>query len=207
MGIPNSGYTASEDSVIFLGDGTSGVQIWGAQLEAQSFSTSYIPTSGAASTRLQDIATNSGNSTLINSTEGVLYAEIAALSNDGTTRLISLSDGTDTNRIHLFYYSASNGIAVNYRVNGSTVVSFTSTLTDVNDFLKIAFKWQSGNFNCYVNGLSIGTNSNTTMLPLNTLNKLNFSLFNGTQPFFGKTKAVAVWKEALSDEELIALTS
>ena len=50
-------------------------------LEQQSYATSYIPTNGATNTRLQDIANNSGNSTLINSTEGVLYAEIAALAN------------------------------------------------------------------------------------------------------------------------------
>ena len=55
--------------------------IWGAQLEQQSYATSYIPTNGATNTRLQDIANNSGNSTLINSTEGVLYAEIAAFEN------------------------------------------------------------------------------------------------------------------------------
>ena len=52
--------------------------IWGTQLEQQSYATSYIPTNGATNTRLQDIANNSGNSTLINSTEGVLYAEIAS---------------------------------------------------------------------------------------------------------------------------------
>ena len=50
------------------------------QLENLSYATSYIPTNGAIATRLADVATNSGNSTLINSTEGVLYAEIAALS-------------------------------------------------------------------------------------------------------------------------------
>ena len=56
-----------------------GILIYGAQLEQQSYATSYIPTSGASSTRLRDLASGSGNSTLINSTEGVLYAEIAAL--------------------------------------------------------------------------------------------------------------------------------
>ena len=57
-----------------LNAGATGTEtIWGAQLEQLSHSTSYIPTNGAANTRLQDIANNSGNSTLINSTEGVLY--------------------------------------------------------------------------------------------------------------------------------------
>jgi len=201
-------YLAAADNVLsYTGDGVSGVYLFGAQVEAQSYATSYIPTSGAIATRLADLVTGAGDATTFNSTEGVLYAEIAALSNDGTTRIISLSDGTDTNRIHLFYYSASNGIAVNYRVNGSTVVSFTSTLTDINDFLKIAFKWQSGNFNCYVNGLSIGTNSNTTMLPLNTLNKLSFTRGDGSFPLQGKVKSVITFDTALTDEELICLTT
>jgi hypothetical protein len=44
-------------SLSYQGDGTSGLYAWGAQLEQQSYATSYIPTNGAANTRLQDIAT------------------------------------------------------------------------------------------------------------------------------------------------------
>ena len=49
------------------------IYVWGCQYESGDTSTSYIPSNGATNTRLQDIANNSGNSTLINSTEGVLY--------------------------------------------------------------------------------------------------------------------------------------
>ena len=77
--------------------------IWGAQIEEQSYATSYIPTNGATNTRLQDIANNSGNSSLINSTEGVLFLEIAALADDSTDRRITISDGTNNNRVGFGY--------------------------------------------------------------------------------------------------------
>ena len=44
-------------SYTFASDGTSGVYIWGAQLEQQSYATSYIPTNGSTVTRNQDVCT------------------------------------------------------------------------------------------------------------------------------------------------------
>ena len=93
----------NDNDVSYTGDGTSGVYVWGAQLEQQSYATSYIPTNGAIATRLADVATNSGNSTLINSTEGVLYAEIAALADDGNNRFIRLSDAIQIGSIDILY--------------------------------------------------------------------------------------------------------
>ena len=195
-------------AVDFRNDATlNEIIIWGANAtNDQDYPTSYIPTEGTIKTRNQDLCTNGGDVSLINSTEGVLYAQIAALSDDGITRTISLSDGGNTNRIHMFYNSTPNAINVNYRVSNTTVASITKVLTDITDMQKIAFKWKSGDFSLFIDGIEVGTNSNTTMMPLNTLNKLSFAQGIGTAPFFGNTKALGVWKEALTDAELRSLT-
>ena len=63
-------------STSYLGDGTSGILIWGAQLEAGAFATSYIPTTTAAATRAADSAVVTPISSFYNQSEGTLFAEI-----------------------------------------------------------------------------------------------------------------------------------
>jgi hypothetical protein len=67
----------------YAGDGTSGVLLWGAQLEEGSFPTSYIPTTGTALTRNADLASITGSnfSSWYNQSEGSFYYEGAARNN------------------------------------------------------------------------------------------------------------------------------
>ena len=188
----------------FVGDNVRGVYVWGFQKEQQSFATSYIPTEGSIKTRLQDAASGAGSSDLINSTEGVLYLNTSTLVNTQTIdNSITLTDGGN-NKI-IFRYRNTNGINVKVFVNGAAQAESNHTLSNATDFNKIAIKWKLNDYEIYVNGISVFTDNNALVFPSNSLNSLDLD-DNTSTPFYGKTKCVAVFKEALNNDELECLT-
>ena len=176
-----------------------------AQLEEGSYATSYIKTVGTAQTRVADTASGSGNSTVINSTEGVLYAEISALANDSTNRKITLNNGNYTNQISLSYGSSSNLIDC-LVYDGTVQANLTYSSSIIKDFNKIAFKYKSNNFSLWVNGIKVASTllGVTTSL---TLSAISFNNGGSGDVFYGKTKDLRVYTTALTDAELTTLTT
>ena len=187
----------------YVGNGTSGVYIYGAQLEQASYPTSYIPTQGSAVTRVAETASGSGNSEVFNDSEGVLYFEFK---NTDTLdyKLISISDGTSNNRIfigtrlstgYIYYYVVSGG--VNQALYISTQLAY--------NFTKVAVKYKANDFSFWINGLKVSTDSSGST-PIG-LDSLQFNGGSGTLDFHGKTKEIAYYDTALTDSELAALTT
>jgi len=192
---------------IYSGTG-EGIYAWGAQFEQGSYATSYIPTTSTAVTRVADSASKSGISSLINSEEGVLYAEIAALADDLSNRQISLNNGTTDDRIQLYYTTPSNTVSVFYKSqSGATAFILNHTLADITQFNKLAFKWKENDFALWSNGVEVATQtSGVTSIP-NTLTRLDFEQFNGSADFYGNCQSLMVFPSALSDTELATLTT
>ena len=185
------------------GTNGSGIYVFGAQFEQGSYATSYIPTSGSTVTRNQDIFTRDGIGSLINSEEGVLFVEMAALADDLTYRELSLSDGTNTNRIEIRFSNSSNRIQALLRSSGGVIVLTYNSATII-DFNKIAFKWKSGDFALWINGIEVGVN--TTSISVLGLNRLALDGGSGGEILFAKVKQLQVYKTALTDEQLLQLT-
>ena len=182
--------------------------IYGSQLEVGFYPTSYIPTDGSTVTRVQDQYSKTGISNLINSEEGVLFLEIAALSLTSTLEMLSLSDGTYNNVVLFRYYdTSSNDIQVQVKVAGSAQASMLFTLTDATSFNKIAFKYKENDFALWVNGVEVGTDTSGITFTSSTLNKLSFDRGDGSNPLFSKVKQLQVFKTALTDSELATLTT
>ena len=190
-------------------NGIGSLYAYGAQFEQNSFATSYIPTNGEVNgvTRLKDAAFGAGNSSLINSTEGVLYAEVAALAEQTLTRYITLSDGTSSNRI-IIYITDVGVIKFFVGVGGATQAAKTVSGQTTTNFNKLAVSYKENDMKFYLNGVKVHTDTSALTFPVNTLNVINFAASNGTSsPFFGKAKCLAVFKEALTDAELTCLTT
>jgi len=172
--------------------------------------TSYIPTSGGTVTRAEDAfgLNTTLDTSLIDSTEGTFYAEIAALDNNLVDRNISLSDGAELNTIRFRYTTASNGLQLSVKV-GTAQAAFTTTSFDITNFLKIGLRFKENDFSCFVNGSQL-TNSvvgGGSTYPANTLTKIKSARGDNALDFAGKIKCISVFKEGLTDAELTCLTS
>ena len=136
------------------------VYVWGFQVEQGSFATSYIPNYGTALgvTRAAETCNGSGDAATFNDSEGVLMAEISALADDGTKRYISLSDGSNSNDVRL-YFDTGGYISALTKVGGSTQAFLQTNAYTQTNFNKIAFKFKENNFSLYVNGIEVATDN------------------------------------------------
>jgi len=192
----------------------SEIIIWGAQSEALPYATSYIPTNGSTVTRASETCTNAGNSTLINSTEGVLYAEIAKFQDDNDNFvLLSLnnsSDNLDDNTVTIGFDS-DDDFFIRVQANNVNVFYSNDQTSSKDVYYKIALSYKSGDSKIYINGNPITPNfgSLTAAFSFSSiLDNLSFDYDgNGVLPFYGRVKALTVYNTALTDAELTELTS
>ena len=179
--------------------------VYGAQLEAGSYATSYIPTSGSSVTRNADVCDSAGTSAEFNDSEGVVYLETSVLANDGTYKQFTLNAGSPDNSIRLMFTDVDNQIRYFVRDSASTQADITHTLSNSTQFSKISMLYKANDFQLWVNGFKIGTDTSGTVP--SGLDEIDFNDGGTSGSFYGRTKEVAVFKEALTDSELEALTS
>jgi len=203
---PNNNTTINGINNSYQGDGSSYIYAWGTQLEVGDYETSYIPSPNTATqvTRSADVCNGAGTSAEFNDSEGVLFAEIAALSNDGTSRRLSISDGSNSNQVSIIYGS-SNSISPTIYSGGSFQMGGSHTLTDQTDTIKVALKYSTNDSALWVNGIEVLTDTSVTT-PIG-LNQARFEYGDGSNDFYGKSKQLMTFKTALTDSELETLTS
>lgn len=189
----------------YTGTGTSGVYVFGAQLEVGSIATSYIPTTTTSATRNADVVTLSGAvSGCIGQTEGTIYLETNSLVS-GASDLFCFARAT-TNTVSISKNSTNIIQAIVY-TSGPSPAFFIAASGTVSGNLKIAVAYKTGESALYINGVQIGTSSTafsfTAALSQININLTGFFEGNGNQ----RIGALALYTTRLTNTELAALTT
>jgi len=144
------------------------VNVWGMQLEAGAFATSYIPTTTTALTRAADVASMTGAnfSDWYNQTEGTTYVEASTLPSVTAAALThAISDGTFNQSIYGNFNAGNLYIGANVLNSGvnqaSGIGSFSITAST--NTTKDAFAYKQNNFGESCNGATPKTDSTGTV--------------------------------------------
>jgi hypothetical protein len=181
------------------------IQIYGAQVEQGSYSTSYIPTSGGVVTRLADSCNNGGNEQVINSTEGVLFLDIEITQNSTEVKQTALCNGTTSEAVKILQLSGSTSFRFETVMSSGT--NFQKNLT-LNPYQrnKCALQYKANDYKVFVNGVKQTVTQRSTV-PVN-LDRFNFNRgISAADNFYGNIRDVRVYNTALTDQELQALTT
>ena len=208
-----SGTSASNTVTGFSVRGNSSqsedVYIWGAQLEAGSFATSYIPTSGSTVTRAADVASIAGTnfSSWYNQSEGTVFVDTQSYPHPVSGKALvpfAFSDNSYSNRITL---SGSTGSSqFNFDVTAGGILQRAVLGNFLSSGLKAAGGYKSTGSAGSLDGATAVT-SNSPNIP-SVISQLDIGQAqDGTNTLNGHISRLAYYPYRLSDTILQEITS
>ena len=201
--IPTSG--AQTYPRFLLADGltssSADILVYGAQLEAGSYATSYISTTSASVTRNADVISKTGISSLIGQTEGTLFVD--AYFDEATDLNAWFLKENATFDTFVFLQRETSGIiAVGYYGSGALQARIETGTSQPIGRYKIAFGYKNNDFVLYINGTQIGTDTSGSVTGL-----MDYIDLHWTQTGKNKQNTVALWKTRLTNTQLAQLTT
>ena len=195
----------SDGGQTYLGDGVSGAYVWGAQLEAGAFATSYIPTTTTSVTRNADVVSMTGTnfSSWYNQSASTFVFEGTTLTTSGFSWPLVASAGSAANAVAM--YRSASFVAGFIAASGSTQMEITTSPVVANVPFKICVAAQTNTGNFSFNG-NIGTNDTTITMP--TVNKLSLgSSASGNAEYLnGHIRKINYYPQRLLNAELQAFS-
>ena len=179
--------------------------LWGAQVEEGAYPSSYIKTEASAVTRLKDECLNGGDSDLFNITEGTFFVDVTPYKSDSSFTSISLNDDSANNRVEMFFYGGTNQVRFVLAGGGSGLSLDNYETITYNARNKMAVTFNGSTAKVYLNGSLEHTD--TSIDAMIGLDRLEFTLFNGTLNFEGKVHDTRVYDRVLTEAEAIELTT
>ena len=192
----------------FTVDNTVSVHVWQAQLETGSVATSPIVTTAGTASRVADVVSLTGASSLIGQTGGSLYVEFERPNYNPTVvqRLFSVTDGSATNRISVIINNATSNIELLVTNGGVSQASIVGSA--ITSSAKFAVGYALNDIAFYVNGASAGTDASATIPATSQVNVgVADTGASGTGNFQGWIRSVALFPTRLANATLASLTA
>ena len=173
---------------------------WGAMLEEGSYPTSYIPTSGTTVTRIEDVSSTTGLSSVIGQTEGTFVLDFLYEEKKQDYGSVHLRE--DASNYFQLYISPTEVLSFFWVISGVTeALSSMLSLVD-NTRYKFAIAYKANDLKVYINGVSVYTNTSITIANFSTL-VLRESSNSWGQPI----NQTQLYKTRLTNTELATLTT
>jgi len=179
------------------------VDLWGAQLEAGAYATSYIPTTSATVTRNSDVMSLSNvyTNNLITASGGTWFVELrnnVQLVADNSVSNIWLgtsSGGPFSNGTFMLRQGGGNQRTNIWKYTGGVATSLFETTSNTS---KISIKWNGTTADIFVNGVKVVDSTSFNFTVMEFLNA-----FGGRNLFIN---SMALFPTPLTDDQLELLT-
>ncbi len=196
------------EMIVEFVSGQPSLYLWGAQLEAGSFATSYIPTITAAVTRAADNASITGSnfSSWYNQSQGTFMGEFGSITTvvSGRTYLIAM-DNNPAYRVVRIHTNGNGAILSDAANGGSAQFTLSKSRSNVLGELKVAIAYASGDTAMSVDGTAPATSS---ALVVPVVSRLHIGADHSMTTFINShIRRICYYNERLPNEELQALTA
>lgn len=194
----------------YTGTNANSVFLWGAQLEAGAFATSYIPTTTAQVTRSADVALVQGSnfSSWYNVNEGTVFAQGDGVQTTNSS-LVAIRDSAVgyNNQITLDRTSSSSPRFSVRASNVDQAVFAGGVVFTANTVVKLAGAYMVNNFGASFNGSSIASDTSGSV-PI-SIAQMEIGRLGSSQGEYinGHIRQIAYYPRRLQNSELQAITS
>jgi hypothetical protein len=185
----------------YTGDGTSGLFLWGAQLEVGSFATSYIPTTTSSLTRSADVCSYTDVSSFYNPEAGTLVGDLILYTPSPLNTTEFFRFGAGNNRIQLGVTNTANeGIRPFIISGGTTTYNSTQGTTVAGTSRKVALTFATNDAISCLNG-TLGTQDTSVTMPVSIS-----TAAIGAGALTGNIAAIRYYRKRLPNAKLQAIT-
>ena len=205
----NQAYTNLQTSINWSFDSNSTINnlyLWGAQVEAGSNATSYIPTTTASVTRNADVISKTGISSLIGQTEGTIFVEFnnTLMTYVGNGYLIRIFADAN-NEVWIRKESTTSSYTARWRAN-SVSVYIQSSIPVLNGNNKIAIAYKSTDSAVYLNGTQIGTSASIAAFSV-APSEISIGTLSTSDFFNDRIELATLFQTRLTNAQLATLTT